>query len=99
MWDILPRQGPDDVARPEGARGRAPGAVGAADLVAIERHGTRRDGSDGRQEPEVDVRRAGVARVAAGAEDLAATHALAQGHAHRPRAQVAQLGVLARRVL
>src|SRR5476651_328468 len=100
MWDILPRQGTYDVTRSERPRRVVPGfGVRVAHLVAREDHRPRRDGIDRREKPEVEVWRAGVARVAAGSDDVAAAHALPDGEVHRARAQVAQLGVLARRVL
>src|SRR5450432_4225198 len=100
MWDILPRQGTYDVTRSKRARRVVPGVgVRVAHLVALYDHRPRRDGIDRRQKPQVDVGRPGVARVAAGADDVAAAYALSDGEAHRARTQVTQLGVLARRVL
>src|SRR5258706_7128395 len=100
MCDMLPRQRTQDIARSERARGGVPEVrVGGADLVAREGHGPRRDGIDRREETEVHVGRAGVARVPARADDIAAPHVLPDGHAHGAGAKMTQLGVFAWRML
>ena len=76
-----------------------PRLIGAGALVVGEAHRPGRDRIDRRQEPDVQVRHAGVAGVAAAADDVAAADPPADRQLHRVGRQVAELGVLGRRVL
>src|SRR4029077_5454548 len=80
-------------------RAGMPRLVGAGALVVGEAHGPGRDRIDRRQETDVKVRHPGVPGVATAADDVAAAHVRAGRERDRVRREVAELGVLAGRVL
>jgi len=72
-----------------------PGLVGAGALVVRKTHRARRDRIGRREKTDVQVGHAGVAGVAAAADDVAAPDARARREGDGVRGQVAKLRVLA----